>query len=149
MSCLVGLLTVTVWTACFRFPIVWQRTGLGVLWVVPAIGVTTGTFWRPWSILPWLGQGRHPQPFPRFTPVTTWLLYAVLWFEGLGALAVNLVVIPSVPRAANGLMYAILTGQQLLTWMLVACLLRWIFADVVTRARRLFQETKPRLALAT
>ncbi|MEO6568281.1 MAG: hypothetical protein ABIO94_05920, partial [Opitutaceae bacterium] len=29
MSCLVGLLTVTAWTACFRFPIVWQQTGIG------------------------------------------------------------------------------------------------------------------------
>jgi hypothetical protein len=99
-------------------------------------------------LLPWLWRGSHPKPFPRFTQVTTWLLYAVLWFEGLGAFAVNLLVVPFFPDAANGLVYAILTGEQLLTWMLVACLLRWIFADVVTRARSLFQGTRCGLALS-
>lgn len=97
-------------------------------------------------LLPALWRGVRPEPFAGFTRLATWLLYAVLWFEGLGALAVNLVVSPLSPRAGAMGIYAILTIQQVFTWMLVACLLRWIFADVFPRVRRLVRRAEPPLA---
>jgi hypothetical protein len=86
-------------------------------------------------LLPALWRGVRPEPFAGFTRLATWLLYAVLWFEGLGALAVNLVISPFSPQAGAAMLYVILTIQQVLTWMLIGCLLRWIFADVFPRVR--------------
>lgn len=97
-------------------------------------------------LLPWLRRGTYPTRYERRAQLTRRLLYAVLWFEGLGALALNLVIEPVFPTLTLRVLYAVLSLQQILTWGLVGCLLWWIFAAVFPRLRRLVPPGAPPVA---
>jgi hypothetical protein len=86
-------------------------------------------------LLPWLWRAVLPPDQDRWRKLTMRLLLAVLWLEGLCALGINLAGSAVTAGASLGLLYVVLTCQQLLNWALVACLLRWIFRHSLRRIR--------------
>ncbi len=81
-------------------------------------------------LLPWLGQSPADPVEGRWRRLTWWLLLAVVWFEGLAAVFLNLVVgIRSQSLAQTGLKVVVVISP-LLTWALVACLLRALAAGL-------------------
>jgi hypothetical protein len=87
-------------------------------------------------LLPWLwrgngaaGEGRHWRTTIRY------LLLTVVWLEGGMALLINLGVMHWSEGAALVLLKVTLVISQLLTWMLVACLLRFLFNYLWRRGR--------------
>lgn len=70
----------------------------------------------------------------RWRKATGWLLFAVLWFEGLAAVLLNLGIFPS-PLDLS-LLKACLFVEQVLTWALVACLWRYLVVYLDRHGRR-------------
>lgn len=90
-------------------------------------------------LLPWLARpdegGVGAAPWRR----ATWLLLlAVVWLEGTMAVVLNLLIGPWSLPVAQGLLKGALVVSQLLTWALVACLLRFLLGYVARRSRALW-----------
>ncbi len=90
-------------------------------------------------LLPWLWRQYDGNALEaRWARVTWSLLLAVVWLEGTMALVINLLVGPWWSQTvAVGLLKATLVISQLLTWALVACLLRFLLIYVARRGRTL------------
>ncbi len=73
---------------------------------------------------------------------TWWLLLAVLWLEGLLAVVINLVIMPLSLPLANRVLDTTLVVSQLLTWGLVACLVRELAFHGIRRIRCLWQSER-------
>lgn len=86
-------------------------------------------------LLPWLWQPQADPAEARWGRVTWGLLLAVVWWEGLAAIGLNLVFGPESPAPALGLLKAALTVSQVLTWLWVACLLRLLLILLGRRLR--------------
>lgn len=86
-------------------------------------------------LLPWLWQPQADPAEARWRRITWSLLLAVVWLEGLAAIALNLLFGPESPAMALGLLKAALTVSQVLTWLWVACLLRLLLALFGRRLR--------------
>ena len=89
-------------------------------------------------LLPWLGRycggGAADARWGRATWI---LLLAVVWLEGTMAVVLNLLIGPWSLSVAQGLLKGTLVISQLLTWALVACLLRFLLDYVARRSRAL------------
>lgn len=90
-------------------------------------------------LLPWLWhQCGGVAAEARWGRATWILLLAVAWLEGTMAVGVNLLVGPWSLPVAEGLLKGTLIISQLLTWALVACLLRFLLGYVAQRSRALW-----------
>ncbi len=79
-------------------------------------------------LLPWLGQqSGETDAGSRWSRVTWYLLLAVVWLEGLVAVGLNLLTGPASKTGALQVLTVTLAVTQLLTWALVACLMRFLF----------------------
>lgn len=95
-------------------------------------------------LLPWLWQQcGGGAPAARWGRATWGLLLAVVWLEGGMAVVLNLLIGPRSLPVAEGLLKATLVISQLLTWALVACLLRFLLIYVAQRGRALFLSGRP------
>jgi hypothetical protein len=86
-------------------------------------------------LLPWLWQPQDDPTEARWRRVTWGLLLAVAWLEGLAAIGLNLLFGPESQALALGLLKAVLTVSQVLTWLWVACLLRLLLVLLGRRLR--------------
>jgi hypothetical protein len=86
-------------------------------------------------LLPWLWQPQADPAETRWRRVTWGLLLAVVWWEGLAAIGLNLMFGPESQALALGLLKAALTVSQVLTWLWVACLLRLLLILLGRRLR--------------
>lgn len=100
-------------------------------------------------LLPWLWRSVVLPIEARWREITRWLLVSVLWLEGLCALMLNMSGSLFAPGTTLRLLYVILTGQQLLTWAFVGCLLRWLFIHAFQRLRVLGRRTNCPLSTTT
>jgi hypothetical protein len=91
-------------------------------------------------LLPWLWREDAVGPERRWERLTCGLLFGVAWGEGLVAIVLNLLFgMAWVSESAGlGILKAALVVTQLATWLLVACLLRFVVWYVVRRLRILF-----------
>jgi hypothetical protein len=65
------------------------------------------------------------------------VLLAVLWLEGVLALVMNGLAAAHFRSIAEGLLVPTLVLGQLLEWLLIGCLLRFLFSFAFRRAREL------------
>ena len=86
-------------------------------------------------LLPWLWrQGAAPAD-ERWRKLTLALLLAVLWFEGLMAILINMVLTPLSITVARRVLDVTLAVQQVLTWGLVLALTRGLLIYTERRLR--------------
>jgi hypothetical protein len=90
-------------------------------------------------LLPGLWRASASGFAPRAAQVTSALLYFVLWFEGSAAALLNLAPVVLSSETVDRSLKSVLTIQQISTWALMACLLRWIFAAVFSQAKTLLR----------
>jgi hypothetical protein len=79
-------------------------------------------------LLPRLWQPSADPVEARWRRLTWWLLLTVVWFEGVMAVGLNLIVGPRSESLALGWLKAVVVISPLLTWALIACLLRSLLA---------------------
>jgi hypothetical protein len=90
-------------------------------------------------LLPWLWQRCADGTTEARWGLAIWyLLLAVVWLEGGMAVVLNLVTGLWSPAVAERMLKVTLAVSQLLTWALVACLLRELLAYVARRGRALW-----------
>ncbi len=95
-------------------------------------------------LLPWLWQDCGGGVVEsRWSRMTWRLLLGVVWLEGAMATVLNLVVGPWSQPVALWLLKVTLVATQLVTWALVACLLRFLFIHVGRRSRFLLRNGRP------
>ena len=90
-------------------------------------------------LLPWLW--RHDAGVAvesRWGRATLYLLLAVTWLEGGIAVVLNLLIGRWSQPVAHSLLKGTLAVSQLLTWALIACLLRFLLNYMVRRGRALW-----------
>lgn len=92
-------------------------------------------------LLPWLWEEQRDPAESRWCRITRRLLLAVVWLEGAMAVVLNLG--PWSQSVALGLLKVSLTVSQLLTWALVACLLRFLLIQAGRRVRVLLPGSRP------
>lgn len=80
-------------------------------------------------MIPWLRQPPVEAGERRWRLVTWGLLLTALWLEGLAAITVNLVAAPDSARALL-VLKAALFGSNVVDWILIACLMRFLFVYV-------------------
>ncbi|MBP6508318.1 MAG: hypothetical protein KA257_12205 [Opitutaceae bacterium] len=81
-------------------------------------------------LLPWLWQEHRDAAEARWCRATWWLLLAVVWLEGLAAMGINLLAERASPEFAMQLLKGALTCTQFLTWLWIACLLRFLLLGI-------------------
>ena len=89
-------------------------------------------------LLPWFWREPPSIAEARWRRATWWLLLAVLWMEGVLAVVINLVIMQLSLQLANRVLDATLVVSQLLTWGLVACLVRELVFYGIRRIRGLW-----------
>jgi len=94
-------------------------------------------------LLPWLWRGPHDAAEARWCRITGGLLMAVVWWEGALAVGLNLLTGALSTPVALVLLKGTLIIGQLLTWALVACLLRLSLPQAGRRLRALFSPAAP------
>ena len=90
-------------------------------------------------MLPWLWREEHGTLEGRWRRATGRLLVGVLWLEGVMALVMNGLSGAHFRRFAEGLLVPTLVVSQLLEWLLMGCLLRFLLAYALRRGRELCQ----------
>ena len=96
-------------------------------------------------LLPWLWHPHADAVEARWCRVTWRLLLAVVWFEGLLAVGLNLLAGPGAEDEALILLKAGLVVSQLLTWAWVACLARFLLAMLWRSLRAGWMAVRPRV----
>jgi hypothetical protein len=82
-------------------------------------------------LFPWLWRNDSATENRHWRLATWWLLVGVLWLEGFMAVVINVLVTPLSRIFAERLLTVALVTSQLLTWSLVACLLRCLLSYVL------------------
>ena len=91
-------------------------------------------------LLPWLWRRGAGHPDARWARAIAGLLLGVAWTEGVGAAILNNVTGLWSNAAALQALKLVLVTAQLLTWALVACLLRFVLIYLWRRGRELLAE---------
>ena len=94
-------------------------------------------------LLPWLCAEHHDESESRWCRITRWTLLGVAWLEGGMAVILNLLVVRVSGSLAGSLLKGTLFLSQLLTWVLIACLIRFLLVYFKQRCRELLQKVEP------
>ncbi len=95
-------------------------------------------------LLPWLWELQQTGGTEsRWSRWTAGLLLAVAWFEGLVAIGLNLLVTPATQAAALRALDVALGVSQVLSWCLMACLMRFLFIYLARRGWSFLRESAP------
>ncbi len=89
-------------------------------------------------MMPWVWREERGTPEGLWRRSTGWLLFGFLWLEGAMALVMNGLSGAHFRRFAEGLLVPTLVVSQLLQWLLMACLLRFLFAYALRRRGELW-----------
>jgi hypothetical protein len=94
-------------------------------------------------LLPWFWRDHGSGSEKRWRLATLALLLAVLWFEGISALAINVAIEPRSLPAAESTLTVVLVVAPLLSWALVICLFRWLVLYAIAHARNRWPDDAP------